>query len=214
MFMAVLGVCPVFYLALPFAMRGPIEHWYTYPRFATYLMISLLLIPTARLVRWEALALTPGLLAALAVDWAVIAHVRTTAPQMSQYLEIIDRFEPHTRMFPCDLNVSHEAFPIPPFGQLHGHAAAAKKLYNPHPFVEPNNPLQFRENRMLPVIWCWRPSDFTMENHGVYCDYVIVKGIAQDGVKVGPTSKGPNVRLVHEVGDWRLYRVDGRLPYP
>src|SRR5207302_1410167 len=66
----------VLYLALPMAVRGPMSHWHTYPRYATFTLLAMLALPRPRLEGRRAWLLAPGIAAALFVDLAVLRQFR------------------------------------------------------------------------------------------------------------------------------------------
>jgi hypothetical protein len=60
--------CVVLYAASPYEIRGPVNHFHNYDRYATFALLALLLLPRPDLRGWRALWLLPGLIAALAMD--------------------------------------------------------------------------------------------------------------------------------------------------
>jgi hypothetical protein len=66
-----LGVPVALYVFLPFAIDGPIAHWHTYPRYASVILLWLLLVPRPNLRGAAVWGLLPGVLAALVMDVTV-----------------------------------------------------------------------------------------------------------------------------------------------
>jgi hypothetical protein len=195
------------YFGLPFAIWGPIYHWFTYPRYGTYLLIALLTLPRPALERWPAaLALVPGVIAAI----LIAEYGRYTAP----YRGIIAALPRNKAFFPLDLDDyrfrgTREAV----LGQLHGYAAAVKSCYDPHLFDEPNNPLLFRHETMLPVPNWRNQREFDMAQQGQYYDYVIVHPLDRDPF-AGGRARHAGLKLIKQSGAWRLYKVLAPHPYP
>lgn len=193
------------YFALPFAIAGPIEHWWTYPRFGTYILIALLCLPAPRIEGRRVLALLPGLVAAVALHLAIARQFREYGKYVRPYLQIVDALPRGVTFFPLDLDDRRFKGALNPvLGQLHGYAAAAKASYDPHLFDQQDMPLLFKKPLKLPVINWFRPTTFTMEAHGRHYDYVIVHPIDRDPF---PAKWMDAAELVRESGAWRLYKV-------
>jgi hypothetical protein len=195
------------YFGLPFAISGPIYHWYTYPRYGVYLLIALLALPRPSLRGLTALALVPGIAIALWVHHGIAAQFAEYGNYVRPYLQIIAAIPKNSRILPVDLDDfrfrgTREAV----LGQLHGYAAAETSSFDPHLFDEPNNPLLFREGMMLPHHDWLAQRSFTFEAGAECYDYLIVHPPELDKVK---TNKhwSKKVTLVREAGPWRLYKI-------
>jgi hypothetical protein len=201
-----LGVAGL-YFALPFALSGNVAHWWTYPRFATYVLVAWLLVPQPDLSGWRALALAPGILLAPILHVAVFQQFAEYGRYVTPYLEIIAHLPRDSRFDPVDLDdYRARGFRQPVLGQLHGYAAAVSSSYDPHLFDEPNNPLRFRQDRMLPHQDWYQPKSFDLKAHGAHYEHIIVHPLDQDVIARNPRWKS-KVELVHQAGQWRLYRV-------
>lgn len=195
------------YFALPFALWGNVSHWWTYPRFATYVLVAWLLIPRPDLSGWRALGLAPGLLIAPALHSAVYRQFAEYGRYVSPYLEIVAHLPQNSRFNPVDLDdYRMRGFRQPVLGQLHGYAAAMTSSYDPHLWDEPNNPLRFRRDRMLPQQNWFDPKSFSLEAHGAHYDHIIVHPLDRDVIAKNRRWRS-KVELLHEAGQWRLYRV-------
>lgn len=195
------------YFVLPFSLSGTVSHWWTYPRFATYVLVAWLLIPRPNLSGWRALAVAPGILLSFVLHRSVHAQFAEYGRYVAPYLDIVARLPKNTRFNPIDLDdYRARGFRQPMLGQLHGYAAALTSSYDPHLFDEPNNPLKFRRERMLPQQDWFKQSSFDFEAHGRYYDYLIVHPLSRDTIARNRRWK-KQVELVHEAGQWRLYRV-------
>ena len=195
------------YLALPFALSGNVSHWWTYPRFATYVLVAWLLLPRPDLSGWRALALAPGVLLAPALHLAVYQQFAEYGRYVTPYLEIIARLPHGSRFNPVDLDDYRAGgFRQSVLGQLHGYAAAVSSSYDPHLWDEANNPLRFRRDRMLPSQDWYAPRSFDLEKHGSHYDHIIVHPLDQDVIAKSRRWRR-KVDLVEQAGPWRLYRV-------
>ena len=195
------------YLVVPFQISGPVDHWWTYPRFGTYVLVGLLLVPRPRLDGWRWLAVVPGVVMAFFVHRGIQKQFKDYGDYVKPYLEIIAALPRNQLMYPLDLDDyrfrgTHDAV----LGQLHGYAAAAKSCFDPHLFDEPNNPLRYRAKNLPPMPNWFNQGGFTMEREGHAYDYIIVHSIEHD--IIGRRAKWRDqVELVKEAGPWRLYKV-------
>jgi hypothetical protein len=195
------------YFALPFAVGGPVEHWWTYPRFGTYILIALLALPRPRLTGRAALMLAPGLAACLALHLSVVGQFREYARYVRPYLQIIAAMPRGVTFFPLDLDDARfKGTRYASLGQLHGYAAAVTSSYDPHLFDHLDSPLVFQKPLKLPTINWFAPRSFTMKDHGRFYDYIIVHPLDLDPIAANEQWK-KGVELVREAGQWRLYKV-------
>lgn len=196
------------YFGLPFALWGNVSHWWTYPRFATYVLVAWLLVPRPDLSGRRALALAPGLLLAPVLHLAVYRQFAEYGRYVAPYLAIIAHLPHGSRFNPVDLDdYRASGFRQPVLGQLHGYAAAMSSSYDPHLWDEANNPLRFRRDRMLPNQDWYQPKSFDLEKHGAFYDHIIVHPLDQDIIAKNRRWRR-KVELVQEAGQWRLYRVE------
>jgi hypothetical protein len=201
----VLFATPVLlYLLLPFEVRGPVPHWWTYPRFATLVLALLLVVPDVVITdRWRvavaaiALVLTTGLSVARYQQFGRYGdHVRP-------YVELVEQIPKGSRILPLDIEFAFPGFREPPLGQLHGYAAALRHSYDPHLFDHPAIPLLFRRDVLMPTPdWRNVQSTYTPQMAASY-DYVIVHPLTRDFLD----GTSPNLQRVADSGAWRLYKV-------
>jgi len=210
----VLVVAPLaLYFALPMAISGPVSHWYTYPRYATFALVGLLFLPRGRFQDWRALWLLPGVLTALFMFTRIRAQFADYGTRARPFLEIISHVRPNSAYLPLELDDSDPATRLDTFNQIHAYIAGFKKGYDPHLFDNNSIPFLYRGERRLPQTAWNRPQDFSLTEHGRYYDYVVVQGgLDRDPLrKLKPT---PHVRakLVVEAGRFRLYEMikDGK----
>ncbi|MBL8938795.1 MAG: hypothetical protein JNM69_29815 [Archangium sp.] len=193
------------YLFLPFEVRGPVPHWWTYPRFATLALGTLLLVPNVmptRFARWGLVAvaftLTFALSAVRFTQFSLFgAHVRP-------YLELVEQMPKGSRFLPLDLEIFFPGIREPSLGQLHGYAAAARHSYDPHLFDHAAMPLLYRPNVQPPTPDWYKPQATYSSVMAQHYDYVLITPTSRDFL---PTVEPQVLALVGERGAWRLYRV-------
>jgi hypothetical protein len=195
------------YLFVPFQISGPIDHYWTYPRFGTYLLIALLLLPRPRLDGWRALLLVPGLVSAVLLHRAVQAQFRSYGAYVAPYAQIVAALPRNKLMLPLDLddftwNQTHEGV----LAQIHGYAAVAKSCFDPHLFDDPSNPLRYRASTMPPSVNWMNPKSFSFDSTGYAYDYIIVHSVRTDPFNTHAAWRA-KVKLTKEAGPWRLYEV-------
>ncbi|MBI5533548.1 MAG: hypothetical protein HY898_12590 [Deltaproteobacteria bacterium] len=198
------------YVLLPMSFSGPIVHWYTYPRYATFVLIALLLIPRPRLDGRYALALIPGIVTAVGMDWAVARHFSDLAVRSAPFVQIIKAVKPNSTILPLQFDQSDPSLPpIEVYSQFGAYVAGQARGYEPNMFDTGSNPLVYRHERDLPNPGWSAPGAFSMEKHGRYFDYILVQGKSYDPVHPGVrTASGHTARLLVEAGRWRLYKVE------
>jgi hypothetical protein len=205
MAVAFLATCVGLYLFLPFAVGGAVEHWWTYPRYATYILLGMLLLPAPRLRGKTAWALAPGILLVLAIDVARFRQFAAFGERTRPYLDIIASMKPDSTFLPLDYEFAWPGTREWPLGQLHGYAAAATSSFDPHLFDNPNTPLVFRDEARLPSPdWRRCAESFTMDSLGRFYDYIVTHPKRLDVVDRLPPG---NVQLLRESGEWRVYKV-------
>jgi hypothetical protein len=200
---AIFFTAAVLYAFLPMAVKGPIVHWYTYPRYGSFILASLLLVPQARLRGRQALALAPGIGAALLMDYAVLQQFREFGKNARPFLEIIAAAKPDSSVLSLAGDNKDPACTLAPYEQFHAYIVATKSGYDGALFEQADNPLLYVKRLPKPG----RGVPLSMEKHGQFYDYILVQGPSSD-----PFTKSPEdaakVTLVREAGRWRLYSVN------
>jgi hypothetical protein len=196
------------YALAPIEVSGPIHHYYTYPRYATFILLALLLVPKPRLRGRQAAALIPGLVAALWMDNAVVRQFRDFGKTSRAFLDIIAAVQPNSSYITLVTDSTDPACNIAPYNEIHAYIVASKGGYDPYLFNTPDNPLLYRDRRP-PVPRTVK--EFTMDRVGRFYDYIVVQGLSGDPFTgTGSGALPPNVKLVRESGMWRLYSVKKR----
>lgn len=204
-------VLALLYVALPFQVNTPFYHTFTYTRLGSFVLLTALLVPCVDFSRWRALWLVPGLVSVFLMFRATETEFKHFGKRVRPYLDIIAAMEPNKRFFPLDTEMHDPAVKLAIYHMIHGYAAAMKQSFDPHLFDFDHIPLHYRRKRNLPVIDWNRPRTFNTDDHGIYYDYIIVKGLKADPVRAGKSPKGPVVERVLDSGDWRLYKVTDPL---
>jgi hypothetical protein len=194
----------VLYAALPMAIYGPLNHWYTYPRYASYLLALLPFVPPLRkLARgW----IVPVIVVALAGNLATARAFAGFATRVRPFLEIADVVPPGARLLPLEFVHEDPAVKLFPLAHLHSYITA-KGLYDPHMFDNPDAPIRYRDGLGIPRISWLGPQGFTLARYAPFYDYILVQGLSSDPFQAISAEGGYRVRLVREAGIWRLYQV-------
>lgn len=196
------------YAALPFAISGPISHWYTYPRYATVILLWLLLIPTPRLRGWATWALLPGVLIAVLLDAKAIQQFALFGDHARPFLQVVAQVRSKATVLPF---VQDDSDPdpdlrLPPYHQFYGYLSALKRGYSPYLWSNPSIPIIDRPVNGLPIPGWGGP--FSMDTYGPLYDYALVQGFRHgDPVHDAVGSNGARPRLIIEVDRWRLYQL-------
>lgn len=193
------------YFALPMSTGGAVAHWWTYPRYATYILVGLLLLPSPCLAGRRVWALAPGLAVVVALNVERSAQFFEFGKVTRPYLQIIEALPRNSTFLPLDYEFAWAGTREWPLGQLHGYTAAARSSVDPHLFDQPYSPVLFRsENRLPAPDFGALDASFSMDAHGQYYDYLITYPNARDRVAQLPPT---DVWLMKEAGQWRLYKV-------
>jgi hypothetical protein len=201
-----LVVAGALYAFLPWSIDGPISHWYTYPRFSTVALLWLLLIPYPRLRGRWALALGPGILAAVLLDGYAIQQMASFATKTRPFLQIIAEVPPQASVLAIvnDDDDPDSDLKLPPFHQFYAYITAFRHGYSPQLWNNNSIPLVYRPGSERPVPG-WGGA-FSMEDHGRHYDYILVQGFEHgDPVATAATADGHRPHLVIEAARWRLY---------
>jgi hypothetical protein len=193
------------YAALPMAIYGPLNHWYTYPRFASYLLLALPLVPPVRRVAtgWLAVVVVVALAGNVATTHALAGFGARVRP----FSQLADLVPPGARLLPLEYVDQDEAVKAAPLAHVHSYLTA-KGLYDPHMFDNHETPIRYRAGLDIPRISWLGPRDFTLARYAPHYDYMLVQGLAADPFVQHPADAGYHVRLLKETGMWRLYAVE------
>jgi hypothetical protein len=200
--------CVVLYAALPFEIRGPASHYHNYPRYATFILMTLVLLPRPDLRRWRALLLAPGVVAALAMDATTLDQFRRFANNSRPFLDLIAAVPEGSRILPL-INVETDpACAYNPYNQFHSYLSAATRSYDPYLFHNDGNPLQYTaEHEPSIPRWAHVTEQLVMEKHAAGFDFIMVQGLERDPFRPGGRLEKARVRRVVEGGIWRLYAI-------
>ncbi len=194
---------------MPYEIRGPVWHYHNYPRYATFALLTLLLLPRPDLRGLRALALAPGVLAALAMDVTVLRQLRAFGANSAPFLDLIHAVPRGSRVLPLINKDTDPACAFDPYNQFHSYLTAATHSYDPYLFDNDANPLGFTQNRRPPVPrWAVASEQITLEQQGKTFDFILVQGVERDPFRPGGRLAAGKVHRVAEGGIWRLYSID------
>lgn len=192
------------YLALPLSVMRPVEHWGTYPRFASILLLSLWLIPAPRLRGARALGVfATALTAAGWVSMETRRELLALDLEVAPFWEVLRHVPSGARLLPLCYDNTYSYSRRPLGESLHAYITASTGGYNPYLFGQPTNPVHYIAARRLPAPPSWgrRPELFSMRRHGRFYDYILVLGTEDDPVPED------GVALVVALERYKLYRV-------
>jgi hypothetical protein len=205
MAVAILATCVGLYVFFPFAVNAPVVHWWTYPRYATYILLALLLLPAPTLRGAQLFVLLPGLTLAVAMTAARTRQFSAYGTITRPYLDIIHAMRSNSTFLPLDFAFDWPGTREWSLGQLHGYVASAKSSFDPHLFGQEHSPIIYRASTRLPAPdWQRLAETFNMQDQGRFYDYIITHPRSLDIVAKLPPE---DVELIIEAGEWRLYEV-------
>jgi hypothetical protein len=193
------------YAALPMGFYGPVQHWYTYPRYASYFLAALLLVPPVQTL--PPVLLIPGVMTALAGNAATVVAFRAFGGRVEPFVPIVDAVPAGARLLPLEYVDQDPVVKFPPLAHLHSYVTA-KVTFDPHLLDNANTPIRYRSDLSIPRISWLGPREFTLAKYAPHFDYILVQGIQRDPFGETSSAGGYHVRLVLETGIWRLYAVE------
>jgi hypothetical protein len=196
------------YAFLPWSISGPISHWYTYPRFATVVLLWLLLIPVPRLRGWSTWALVPGIAAALMMDVHAGQQLNAFGHRTRPFLRVIAQVPRGAAVLPMVFD-DYDPDPdlkLPPYHQFYAYVTAHRRGFDPYLWGNPSTPLVYRNAAKLPAPgWV---GTFSMDEYGKAYDFILVQAFTKrDPVWGAASADGTRPRLVIETARWRLYAI-------
>ncbi|HEX2871314.1 MAG TPA: hypothetical protein VHP33_08660 [Polyangiaceae bacterium] len=204
----------LFYAGMPMSVYGPVSHWYTYPRFATILVLSLLFVPRPDLRGWYAAWLVPLLLIVAAFDLRVASAFRDWDTRTRPLLGLIRLVPLNSRVLPLELDDTDPAIKWAIGNQMHAYFAAMRNGFDPHLWNNPSIPFQYRQEKRLPSTGPTGAEgrSFTLKQYGSHYDFVLVQGKALDPIVGHTESSKFRARLVGETDRYRLYAIERKAP--
>jgi len=197
------------YFTLPLSVARPVEHWGTYPRFASLILLGALLIPSPRLDGRAALTLVPFTLVGTWMSLTVASQFRAFTAEIDGFYDAARRIPKGASLLPlCYENTFRSVRPA--LGEsLHGYITAQTGGYNPYLFGQPTNPIHYRKDGVIPAPAGWgrRPAMFSMKAYGKRYDFILVLGRGTDPLPREKSSAGKAAVLVFERDRFRLYAV-------
>jgi hypothetical protein len=196
------------YAAAPFEIFGPVAHWYTYPRYATFALLGLLFVPRPRLDGQRWLALVPGIVVAILLHGSVAQAYRSFGTRVQPFLEIIAAVPAGARLLPLEFQDADPAIKNRPIAHLHSNITALKLGYDPHLYDYHSTPIVYRRGLSIPRISWFGPQGFGFDRYAPHYSHVLVQGLADDPLAGGAAGAGFRARLIEEAGIWRLYAIE------
>jgi hypothetical protein len=195
------------YALLWWEVAGPINHWYTYPRYAAVVAMWLILVPAPRRSLTFTLSLLPGITLALLLNLIAIRQFANYGERTRPFLEVIAAVQPRAKVLPL-VNDSWDADPMFKVASnrgLYSYLTAINHGYTPYLWNIPSQPLSNTDVSLPAPGW---DGVFSMDEHGRHYDYLLVQGFQRnDPVRWAKSSLGFGAKLVLERARWRLYRV-------
>jgi hypothetical protein len=194
------------YASLPFEIRGPISHKHNYVRYATTILLAMVLVPRPSLRR-GVVWLAPAAFA-LAMDVHVARHLAEFAPRAQPMVKIGRMIKPSSRVLTVFVGANVDpTCKMAPYSQIHSYATARSNSFDPYYFDLDSVPLVYRKGKGRPPEPDLRkPGKISWDKHIRHYDYVIVQGLEGDPFR-GRLKAAP-VQQLFEGGMWRLYSVN------
>jgi hypothetical protein len=201
--------CLALYVGLPLDIRGPASQVHVYPRYATFVLATLLLLPRPDLRGWRAILLAPGVLAALAMDVTTYRQLQHFGDNARPFLDLVPEVPRGSRLLPLINTETDPASAYHPYNQFHAYLAAATKSYDPYLFHNDGHPFQYTaEHEPAVPRWSAATRQLVMEEHAGSFDFILVQGLQIDPFRPGGRLSKASVRLVAERRIWRLYAIE------
>ncbi len=195
------------YALLWWEVAGPINHWYTYPRYASVVAAWLLLIPAPRRSWAFTLSLLPGIGLSLALNLVAVRQFAHFGEQTRPFLEIINAVPARAKVLPFtfDDGDPDPDLKLPPYKGMYSYLTAVGHGYTPYLWNIPSHPFSNRPVSLPAPGWSGK---FSLDEHGRFYDYLLVQGFQHaDPVRNARSALGFGAELVLERARWRLYRV-------
>lgn len=205
----VLLAATLLYLLLPYEIHGNVYHLWTYPRFSTWMLVGLLLLPAPVLRGRAAWFLAPVLAGVVALMAFRVEQFRVYGEYTQPYVDLMPAIRKGSRVAEIDTDLHFQGFRQVTLGQLHGYLTAERSLYDPHLFDHTSSPVLYRAEGKPPNPEFHRPDLFDLEKVGRHYDYVLLHPSSNGSFD---QYLGKGLELVEVSGAWKLYSVTN--PYP
>lgn len=206
---AILFAVPLLlYLTMPMTISGPMSHWYTYPRYATFTLVSLLFLPRVSLDGWRASSLLPAAVLSVVYHSRIAVQFADYGERARPFLQIMEQVAPNSAYLPLELDDSDTATRLATFNQIHSYIAGAKGGYDPHLFDNNSIPFLYRQERRLPQTAWNGAASFNLRDHGRHYDYIVIQGLRYDPIPRLKPVPGVRAKLLVEAGRFRLYKIE------
>lgn len=194
------------YLVCPMQMKRPIEHWYTYPRFATPALLFAFALPAPRLQGRTFAALSVITVCAL-VGFVHETRVqfRKFATIVEPFLDVVKNVRPGSTYLPLVFEDSTPYTRLAPLQQLHAYVLAETEGFDPYIYDNDNVPVVYRPEARPPAPPWNRARSFDAHVDAKAYDYILVQGAAHDPIHEGWFDEHDGLKRRAAEGNWVLY---------
>ncbi|MCU0698489.1 MAG: hypothetical protein MUC96_18465 [Myxococcaceae bacterium] len=198
------------YVVMPASLVWPFFQLLIHERHATMILLLGLALPAASFTGRQAWRLIPGGVVALAVAAVITVQCARFSTEVQPFLAVVDAVPPSSRIAWVLWQQRTPESVRDTIPQVPAYLLAEKGGYSPYLFQTPNLPLRYRADRHRPHPHWHHPDQFTLAQHGIHYDYVLVQGKQLDRFQQG-LIEAPEGRfrasVVLESGIWRLYQM-------
>ncbi|MBK8255137.1 MAG: hypothetical protein IPK82_21055 [Polyangiaceae bacterium] len=193
------------YFTLPLSVARPVEHWGTYPRFASLMLLGVLIaVKPAISARRIFVYTIPAALLGLWLSVEITISFRRFSRDAAAFHEIAAHVPEGASLLPLAYHTAFEGTRHRMGESIHAYITADTGGYNPYLFGQPTNPVHYIKHAKLPAPEGWgrRPETFSMLIHGQRYAYLLVIGRADD-----PVPEWIGLALEIEADRYRLYKI-------
>ncbi|MBL8922977.1 MAG: hypothetical protein JNJ54_29275 [Myxococcaceae bacterium] len=202
------------YLVMPASLVWPFPQLLIHERHATMILLLGLALPAASFAGRQVWRLVPGAVVALAVAAVITVQCARFSREVEPFVAIIEAVPKASRIAWVLWQQRTPESVRDTMPQVPAYLLADKGGYSPYLFQTPNLPLRYRAERHLPHPHWHQPDQFSLAQHGIHYDFVLVQGKQLDRLQPGLVDV-PEGRfratVVLESGIWRLYRMGREL---
>jgi hypothetical protein len=198
------------YALMPASLVWPFFQLLIHERHATMILLLGLAVPASAFTGRQAWRLVPGGVVAVAVATVITVQCARFSREVEPFLAVVEAVPASSRIAWVLWQQRTPESVRDTIPQVPAYLLAEKGGYSPYLFQTPNLPLRYRADRHRPHPHWHHPDQFTLAQHGIHYDYVLVQGKQLDRFQHG-LIEVPEGRfrasVVLESGIWRLYRM-------
>ena len=205
---ALVALALIAYLALPSRLYRPIDWFNVSPRYAVFFAIFIWLLLQKMPPRW---VLVPIILASLLYPLVLARRFRDYDRRAASYLEVVAKIPRGSSVLTllCGADNSDPAVgkEFVPYALYFNYTQFLVGGFNPYA-NRTGFPYRYLPGRALPAPPWNFPEYFSQEVQGRFYDYVLTRSEPKDHWIFVFTR--PDIQLVAQAGQWRLYATKGR----